>query len=339
MPVSKKNKLASILSGTGILRLLEAAPSRPQLLVLNYHRIGDASSSPFDPGVFSTSAEGFDEQIRLLKSRYRFATVSQALDIIERRESISETLILVTFDDGYRDNFKEAFPVLRRHGVEAIFFLVTSSIETEHVPWWDEIAYLAKSHSPKTLQISYPHAEEFDLTLESFEESLRKLLRVFKSSATTDPARFLAMLKEAVGFTGEDLHADLMMSWDDVRAMSAGGMTIGLHTHSHLILAKLNLKQQIEELKHCRAKLDKEVGAEAVFLSYPVGSRDAFNADTIVAAREVGLRAGFSFYGGTNLAGKIDPFDIRRVAFESYAPASRIRLTTAVMAATGTTWI
>ena len=337
--MSKKNQLASIFSGIGILRLLEAAPHRPQLLVLNYHRIGDASSSPYDPGVFSTTAEGFEEQIRMLKSRYRFATVSHALDIIENRESMSETLILMTFDDGYRDNFKEAFPILRRHGVEAIFFLVTSSIETEHVPWWDEIAYLAKSHSPKTLRINYPHAVEFDLTTDSFEENLRKLLLVFKSPATTDPARFLAMLKEAVGFTGEDLHADLMMSWDDVREMRDGGMTIGLHTHSHRILAKLNLKQQIEELKHCRAKLETELGSEAVLLSYPVGLRESFNADTIAAAREVGLRAGFSFYGGTNLAGKIDRFDIHRVAFESYAPASRVRLTTAVMAATGTTWI
>ena len=61
--------------------------------------------------------------------------------------------------------------------------------------------------------------------------------------------------------------------------------------------------------------------------------------DTITAANEVGIRAGFSFYGGTNLPGSIDPFDIRRVAFESYTPAARVRLATALMAVTGTRWM
>ena len=339
VPFLKKDQLASIFSRLGVLRLLEAAPRRPQLLVLNYHRIGDADSSPYDPGVFSTSAQGFEEQIQLLKKRYRFATVSQALDIIEGRESISETMILITFDDGYRDNFKLAFPVLQRHGVEAIFFLVTSSIATQQLPWWDEIAYLAKLHAPKTLRISYPHVEDFDLTPAYFDKSLRRLLSALKTPATIDLPAFLTMMRAAVGFTGEAPLAELTMTWDEARAMRAGGMTIGMHSHSHRILAKLTLEEQIAELKACRTKLEQEMGSPVVLLSYPVGTRETFNADTIAAANEVGIRAGFSFYGGTNLPGSIDPFDIRRVAFESYTPAARVRLATALMAVTGTRWI
>ena len=337
--MSKRNRLAAALSATGILRLLETIPSRPQLIVLNYHRIGDADSSHFDPGVFSASAEGFDEQIRVLKSRYRFATVGQAVDIIERRESLSEAMILMTFDDGYRDNFTEAFPILQRHGIEGIFFLVSSDTGTDRVLWWDEIAYLAKRHSPKTLRIKYPHTEDFDLSPENFKEGLRRLLRVFKGPATTDTSHFLAMLKESVGFSSEDVHADLIMSWDDARAMRAGGMTIGLHAHTHRILAKLPLEQQIGELKKCREKIEAEIGVETRILAYPDGARDAFNNQTIEAAREVGVRVAFSFYGGTNLANNINTFDVRRVAYESYAPASRVRLSTAAMAATGRIWI
>jgi peptidoglycan/xylan/chitin deacetylase (PgdA/CDA1 family) len=261
------------------------------------------------------------------------------LAIIENRESISEPVVLITFDDGYRDNFNVAFPILKRHGVEAIFFLVTSSIATNQVPWWDEIAYLAKLHAPKVLQLRYPSNESFDLAPENFERSLRRVLNLFKSAATTDPARFLTMLREAVGVTDEDLHADLMMSWNDAREMSASGMTIGLHTHSHRILSKLSLAEQVDELKHCKGKLESELNTEAIFLSYPVGSRDTFNDNTFSAVREVGLRAAFSFYGGTNRVGKIDPFDVRRFAFESYAPASRVRLSTALTAITGASWL
>lgn len=339
MPLSRRNLLASTLSATGVLRVLECFPRRPQLLVLNYHRIGDAASSPFDPGVFSTSAEGFDEQIASLKAKYEFATVDEALNIIEGKVSIEKMKVLVTFDDGYRDNFQLAFPVLKKHQVEAVFFLTTAAIATGTVPWWDEIAYLAKRQAPASLRITYPHETQFDLSPDHFPNSLRDLLRVFKSVENQDPGRFLAELRTAVGFAGEELQADLMMSWDDARAMAAAGMHIGVHTHSHRILSKLNFDEQVHELRHCREIIEHEVGKPALLLSYPVGARDSFNADTVNAARTVGMRAGFSFYGGTNLRGHLTPFDVKRVAFDSYSSTARVRLSTSLMAITGAMWV
>ena len=335
----KKDHLAAIMACTGLTRLLEAVPPKPQLLVLNYHRIGDASQTQFDPGVYSNDAAGLDKQIRFLKTRYKFATPAQALDIIEGRQVLSETLLLLTFDDGYRDNFVEALPVLESHSVKAIFFVVTSYIENKIVPWWDQIAFLVKRHAPKPLSLTYPQVNTFDLSPEHFNNELRKLLRIFRSPQTLDPERFLTDLEQAVGLRREDIHADLILTWDDARAMQASGMTIGLHTHTHRILSKLPRSEQHQELSLCKSILERELGVEPLFLAYPVGSEHAFNSDTQAVAEEIGLKAAFSFYGGTNLKNNMQRFDIRRVEFENYTPLPRARLAVSLMSATGSKWV
>lgn len=335
---SKKDHLAASMVKVGLVALLELLPSKPQLIVLNYHRIGDRNQTLFDPGVFSTDTSGLDEQIRFLKKRYKFATPLQALAIIEGREQLTETLLLMTFDDGYRDNFTEAMPVLKLHGIEAIFFLVTSYIDEKTVPWWDQIAFLAKQHAPKALTIHYPYDETFDLSPAQFKAELRRLLRVFKSPQVTEPERFLAELEQQVGIRVKDITADLMMTWDDARIMQDHGMVMGLHTHTHRLLSKLTPAEQAAELSQCKAILERELGEEAVFLAYPVGAKDAYNQNTLTIAKNMGIRAAFSFHGGANLWGHINPFDVKRVAFENYGSLARVRLALALMAVTGKIW-
>jgi peptidoglycan/xylan/chitin deacetylase (PgdA/CDA1 family) len=55
---------------------------------------------------------------------------------------LRDTRVLLTFDDGCRDNYDLAFPILRSHGVQGVFFLPTAFIGTDAIAWWDEIANL-----------------------------------------------------------------------------------------------------------------------------------------------------------------------------------------------------
>ena len=68
--------------------------------------------------------------------------------------------MLITFDDGYRDNYTLAFPILRKHGVQAVFFLPTAFIGTGKLPWWDVIAYIIKHSVKKHIHIEYPEPHE-----------------------------------------------------------------------------------------------------------------------------------------------------------------------------------
>src|SRR5215471_18807334 len=116
--------IAPWFQGTGLLRLLESVRGAPRLLVLNYHRIGDVAVNQLDDGTFSATAERFREQVRCLKRWFAAPPPEGVLDSLERG-SFSDPTLLITFDDGYRDNYELAFPILRELAVPACFFVVT----------------------------------------------------------------------------------------------------------------------------------------------------------------------------------------------------------------------
>ena len=127
------------------------------------------------------------------------------------------------------------------------------------------------------------------------------------------------------------------MSWDEAAAMVRGGMTMGSHTHSHEVLARLPESEQGEELRGSKQILEARLGVRVDTVAYPVGLRDCFSAATQAAAKEAGYRAAFSFYGGFNLPGSITPMDVRRVAVTS-PTAARFRFQTTLATLTGKYW-
>lgn len=119
--------------------------------------------------------------------------------------------------------------------------------------------------------------------------------------------------------------------------MTGGGMAIGSHTHSHTVLSQLDPERQYEELSKSRAIIKKHLGADADTIAYPVGVRTSFTGQTQKLAREAGYRAAFSFYGGTNLRGITNPYDVNRVAIGGQS-WSRFRVQTSVCRFTGSYW-
>ncbi|MGH9584120.1 MAG: polysaccharide deacetylase family protein, partial [Bryobacteraceae bacterium] len=135
-----KNQAAAWMERAGAGALLGALPKRRGLIVFNYHRIGDPRSTPYDADVFSATAEAFDGQIAFLKKHLPLIGLEEAVEIAGGKRTLGSTCGLITFDDGYLDNYDLAFPILQSHGVPGIFFLVTSYVGSAYVPWWDEIA-------------------------------------------------------------------------------------------------------------------------------------------------------------------------------------------------------
>lgn len=314
---SKKEILARFASHTGVTRVLESLPGCASLLILNYHRVGDPRLTPYDPGTYSCSAEEFDWQVTWLKQRFPILNLHQAVDIVHGRATPAKTSILLTFDDGYRDNYDEAFPVLRKHGVSATFFLPTMFVGSYLLPWWDEIAFMVKSSRGTSLKLTYPHAEEFDLTNRDRATTVFEVLRFFMRASEVDTERFLHELEAATGVDrpGKDAQR-CFMTWEEARKMQAAGMCFGSHTHTHEILGRLPYERQVEELRISRQILEKELDCEINTLAYPRGRMSSFSEQTFAALRETNYKTAFSFYSGLNKPGKINPFDVLREAVE-----------------------
>jgi peptidoglycan/xylan/chitin deacetylase (PgdA/CDA1 family) len=335
----KRELLARGLFWSGAAALIRRLAQRDSLLVLNYHRIGNPESDPFDPGVFSATADELNEQIAHLKRHLSLVTLEEAVAFANGaiHETARRCRVLITFDDGYLDNYETAFPILRSHGAHGVFFLATGIVGSCHVPWWDHIAYVLKTARQRRFTLHYPTGLAVDLEQNGLARSLQLVLNLYLRPENAAPGQFLQELKEAA--TGDDPPAALrrFLDWDEAREMLGGGMAIGSHTHSHEVLSRLTAEQQRQELVRSRAILKERLGIGAHALAYPVGLTSCFTDQTRQLAQEAGYRAAFSFYGGTNLPGATQRFDIRRIGVGGQSRL-RFQVQSAVCGRTGKYW-
>jgi peptidoglycan/xylan/chitin deacetylase (PgdA/CDA1 family) len=311
---SKSQEMASLALRLGLTPLLERIPRRPGILVINYHRIGNAHEDPYDPGVIEATPEEFDAQMASLKKSYALTELAEVQELAEKPQRLRHALALVTFDDGYRDNYEVAFPILRAHGIRAAFFLATAFVGTRRLPWWDQVGNMVRRTEERILRVRHPREVFIDLAETPVPEAIETLLRLYKRPETTDPARLLSEIEESCRVTRPAESAEqLFMTWEDARGLLAGGMAVGSHTHRHEILAKLTRAEQLEECRLSRELLRRNLDLDVDALAFPVGTLGSSTPTTEECLRETGYRTAFSYYGGVNTRRSLRPLNVMRV--------------------------
>lgn len=311
--------IARGLYWSGALALLEQFPSHDCLLVLTYHRIGDGDADPWDPGVFSATGDQFDAQVSFLKRKGLLVTQDEALEYIEgaHKDKSKRCRVLITFDDGCLDNYETAYPILRSHGAQGLFFLCSGLVGTGKALWWDQIAYFVKSSQRRQFSLNYPVSLNVNIDEDGLRRSLRRVFDLYERVDNKDPERFIGELKDALGVGELPAETQRYLSWEQAREMLKGGMALGAHTHSHPRLSLLSPEQQRWELTHCRGVLKDKLGIKAETMAYPFGSPTAFTKETESFAEDAGYRAAFSYFGQmTNEQGSIDRYNVKRVAVD-----------------------
>src|SRR5687767_12679385 len=109
---SKREMITPVLVRTGAAKMMRGAMPWAGVMTLNYHRIGDGSKSDFDRGLWSATEEQFDRQLKFVKKNFDVIGAGDLPEVCKRRKGRN---LLITFDDGYLDNFESAFPILKRN--------------------------------------------------------------------------------------------------------------------------------------------------------------------------------------------------------------------------------
>jgi peptidoglycan/xylan/chitin deacetylase (PgdA/CDA1 family) len=293
-PKSRRERAAALLTHPVVHRIARLVPLRPGLVVLNYHRIAAATAPPLDRGLWSAIPEQFAAQLDLLQRHFDVISAAELEAALAARHG---RRVLITFDDGYRDNHDHALPALRKAGLPATFFLSTGFLDRPHLAWWDEIAWMLREAAGDDVEAAI--VAETD---------------AYKRLPATAGEEFLDRLGERTGSGRAPAAAigDTWMTWDMARALRDAGMAIGGHTVDHPILARLDRAGQAAEIDGCRARLRDELAVEMELFSYPVGLRDCFEETTRELLAERGVRFAFSNYGGFEPAGSVDRLDLRR---------------------------
>src|SRR5262249_49804876 len=129
---NKREFVAKVLGNLGVLRALErtARSWKPGLTVLTYHRIAEPETNAIYDPVISATPDSFRAQIDWLPSHTHVLTLDSLIDRVQTNSLWQEPTSLVTFDDGYRDNFDVALPILAERNMPATFFISTAFLET-----------------------------------------------------------------------------------------------------------------------------------------------------------------------------------------------------------------
>ena len=322
--MSRRRMLANLATRSGVLRAIEAMPTRDGVLIVNHHRVGDKNACVYDRGVFAASTELFAEQVAYIKRNHPTILPRELAEMWASGKRLRRMHAMITFDDGYADNYEVAFPILKNHGVSAVFFLITSYVGTPATSWWDEIAYLVRMTNKDTLVFHAP--VEVTLPLHDRDAAIKQVLGLYKSPQNQEPEAFLARLREQTEVTLPSGTRNFM-GWEQATEMAANGMEIGSHTHTHRILSKLSPDEQFEELTTSKRVLEEHLGSEVVSLAYPRGKRDAFDRTTEEMARRAGYKIAFSFDGGVNGPSKAHSmFDVKRIEPRSESAMFRLEV-------------
>jgi len=278
---------------------------RPAVILL-YHRVTDLSA---DPQELAVSPANFDAQLQHLQSSYNVLDADRFLHYIKAGKPFPERSVLVTFDDGYADNYLEALPIMTQRATPALFYITTSKLNTSKEQWWDDLERVLLTGGPLPAALSITIngvAHHFNTaTAATTRDAYYDLQAILRFCAPDVIDQAMQYLYTWAGCDGEGRPTHRMMTFDELKAMAASKYVhIGCHTHRHPAVGMLPYAQQLQEIGQSKEILESLLQERMQHFSYPfggrkfLGSKRYYNADSIKACRELGLEMVCANYYG-----------------------------------------
>lgn len=272
-----------------------------------FHRVSPERDILWDPMDVSL----FDKCIRYISSRYTVVRIEDLINLDLHKTN--QKYATICFDDGYKDNFEYALPILEKYKVKASFYVVTDCIDFNKPTWTHIFENIFQNTKRIDFSISYdflPPNLKVE-KLETAEERIsyaKKLKPILKQLSHEQRNLVLDKLTQ---LCSDVEMPKLMMSWDDIRTMHSMGHAIGSHTVSHCMLGTMANVHEIEaELLNSGNTIKKHLGSFPDTISYPVGS---YNAHTIKLVEKVGYKIGLAVKQDVYRPEKDGVFEIPRI--------------------------
>lgn len=306
LPRTLKVAAVHLLYYTGIMGAWARWALRRKVLVLMYHRVltdDEATRTASHPAIIVTSRT-FDRQMALLKRRCRVLTLEQLADHFERKRPFPDFSVVITFDDGWRDNYTNALPILRRHGLPAIVFLPSAFIGTRRLFWQETLVHLLLIAAGRAQDdpsawgrlsavLAGPGLDQV-LGLPEPDRRAGAIAAVSHLKSKTREARQALIdtlaAELGVGTCGLS-EVDGFIGWDELREMSRSGIAFGGHGVDHLLLTQASADEMDEEILGSKAFLEERIDATIPTFSYPNGYVNPVIVDKV---RRAGYRLAFT---------------------------------------------
>lgn len=294
----------------------------PKLLVLVYHRVTAKVNA--DQSNIKISEEVFIRQLDLLAKKYPIIALSEALRQSKTGEIRPGCQVVLTFDDGYRDNYDIAFPVLKRKSLPATFFISTDYIGS-HDPLWEVEVLNDICRSPGIGRVLI---DDITVRKNYFESRLSFALRVFEEMKGTGGKTIKEVIGDLRSRANKDMglydySKDLCINWEQVSDMSESGMEIGSHGASHRSLSRIPFNEALEDIKRSKEAIEKSTGKVCNSLAFPFGSRKDYNQALVDHSKLLGFKScALNIHGYNNL--KPDMYSVKRIIMDEFTDLNHL---------------
>ena len=299
-----KTGICGILHNIGLDRLagtIEGISKEP--VVLGFHRVVadfHAAAPGSIPGMI-VSRRMFEQQLDWLGRHFQFLSLDELGSTLERIGRFQRPVVAITFDDGYRDNYDHAFPILMRKGIPAAVFVTTDLIDSQEPPVHDRL-YHALQFAIHRWQGRWRGVEQLirhnGIDWEQFYEHSRELTdplgaaRLLLSTLPHDDiCRIIAALENSFQESEKALCGCKPLTWAMISEMASAGITIGSHTQSHVLLPNERKDRVTWETSGSRRRLEEHLGTSIRHFAYPGG---CFNHEAVLAVAAAGYRYAYT---------------------------------------------
>jgi len=274
-----------------------------RLNILIFHRVLDHQDPMLNGEV---DINQFDLQMSWVKRFYNVLDLNIAIDML-LSNTLPSRALCVTFDDGYKDNYTNALPILKKHGLPATFFIATGFLNGG-IMWNDVVIETLRNTKLKELDLS-----EFGLDIFNISENRADLSGVvLKSLKYLSFEKRALVIKALPELLDSEAPVNLMMTDDDVKQLHGSGMTIGGHTENHPILARLSREQAKREIESGKQYLEKITEDKIQLFAYPNGiPGQDYKREHVEIIKELGFKGAVSTAWGA-ATHKSDIFQLPR---------------------------
>ncbi|OGS35280.1 MAG: hypothetical protein A2293_14995 [Elusimicrobia bacterium RIFOXYB2_FULL_49_7] len=303
-----KETAGAALYHTGLLRALPGLPSYRGIKILAWHRVNDDA----DPiGGMSVSIENFRRQMKYLKEECDVLALERAMDLLFAGDRLPENGVVVTFDDGYRDNYENAFPALKNYGIPATIFLCAGAVQNGVALWFDSIAEAVMSSVNDKIDLSKYGLPVLDAGSQYGKTAaVGAILAFLKNSSSSMRTEILEALRK---HSGRPAAKRAMLSPDEIRLMSGDGIEFGSHGMNHCILSHLADDEMEYEISQSAGVIEKITGKPVKYFAYPNGGARDYDARSAALLARYGYRAAFTLEKGAN-SNAARRFAMKRIA-------------------------
>jgi peptidoglycan/xylan/chitin deacetylase (PgdA/CDA1 family) len=260
--------------------------------LLMFHRVRpEPDLTTFVPNrSLEVTPDYFENVVQLLLgSGYRIVDMSEALRRLAANDH-SERFAVLTFDDGYRDNYEFGLPICRKYGVPMVVYITTGLIDRISMAWWLGLEEILRKSTSLAFQYD-GQAVSFDTSSNELRrEAFVGISNLMRSLSLANQERLATHLMDRFGVDFRALTDEAFMNWDEVRTLAGSGYAeIGGHTVHHPQLASLPADLAMDEMREGADILAEKLGQPIHHFAYPFGGRPDAGAREFSLAGQLGF--------------------------------------------------